>query len=87
MAKHKIDDWVTNRRFGSSEPFKLKCSDFKGISAKSKEWFSSLKTWKPKEGDWIFVIDSDDSATLCRYNQLKKGYLIEPFIGTLPNFI
>ena len=39
---------MTNKVFGRSEPFKLESSDFKGISQKNEEWFSSLKRWKPK---------------------------------------
>ena len=47
----KIGEWV---RSPNNKPYKLKHSDFYGVSKKNKEWFNGLISWQPEEGEWCW---------------------------------
>lgn len=103
MNEFKVGDWVVNTTHSGYTPFQLKDSDFYGISKKNQVFFTNLKYWQPKLGEWCWFKSASDSAEFGEYvgktehgkYQMRPNSVTcifnysycEPFIGTLPSFL
>jgi hypothetical protein len=78
------------------KPLKLTNEHFKGVSARTLNWFNQCTIWQPKEGDWCWFYKGYPSNEVPVLNQFShKDYQYhtkqkgcynhcEPFIGILP---
>lgn len=94
IQQFKVGDWIREL-----DPlpyvktvYQLKQSDFFGVGRKSKEYFTNIELWQPKEGEWCWFYNSNiDKWYINKWENSESQIAslwhknCKPFIGELPN--